>query len=79
MFTSEMKPGHWVKTTIAEGDRVVLHLGDEQVLVSGVRSIGPNRYRGTIYGFEPSVALEFQGLKLDQEIEFDEDQVHGCG
>ena len=38
--------------------------------VRDVSILGPDHYKGTIYGFEPSKATDLNGLQLDQEIEF---------
>ena len=63
--------------TISDGDEVTLRSTDQDVLVREVAIVEPGRYSGTIYGFEPSRALERNGLSLDQRVEFSEKQVFG--
>lgn len=63
--------------TVTEGDNLTLHSGDQDVLVREVSILGPDRYSGTIYGFEPSRATEHNGLHLDQRIEFHDKNIFG--
>jgi hypothetical protein len=51
---------------------------DERVLVRSIETIDRGRYRGTIYGFEPSFATEHKGLSVGQCVEFEEENVFGC-
>ncbi|MDH5832316.1 hypothetical protein [Luteimonas kalidii] len=62
--------GNIIRHTVVEGDDLTLRSGDQDVLVRNVSILGPDHYRGTIYGFEPSRVTELNGLELDQEIEF---------
>lgn len=78
VFTQHHTPGNEIKRSISMGDDVTLKMGEERVLVHDVVRIGSQRYKGRIYGFEPSMALEFSGLVVNQEIEFSESQVFGC-
>lgn len=78
IFSGDVIPGQPIKTTIKEGDSVVLHKNGESVLVRNVQALGGSRFKGTIYGFEPSHAVEYQGLKLDEDIEFEEQNVISC-
>ena len=71
--------GELIQHTIVDGDKLTLrsHAG-EDVLVRDVKILGPDRYSGTIYGFEPSRATEHADLKLDQHVEFHERNIFGA-
>lgn len=69
--------GRDFKNTIEDGDSVVLHIGKESVLVNNI-SLLPNNITGKVYGFEPSFSLEFNGIKIDDEINFNEEHVISC-
>ena len=62
--------GTLVRHTIVEDDDLTLRTGDQDVLVRNVTILGPDHYSGTIYGFEPSKTLVYNGLQLEQRIEF---------
>ena len=79
VFVANHSPGTPLKNSIADGDTVTLHLGEEHVFIQGVTSLGSGRLKGVIYGFEPSFGVAYQELQLDQAVEFDESQVFGCG
>jgi len=67
--------GRLIRHEIRDGDELTLRSGDQDVLVRDVRILGPDRYSGTIYGFEPSRVTEHHGLQLDQKIEFREPNI----
>ncbi|MEG9857230.1 hypothetical protein [Stenotrophomonas sepilia] len=69
--------GSLVRHAIAEGDRLSLRSGDQNVVVRDIAIIGLDHYAGTIYGFEPSHAIEHNGLRLDQRIEFWDKNIFG--
>ncbi|MGV7176015.1 hypothetical protein [Xanthomonas axonopodis] len=69
--------GTLVAHKIIDGDDLTLRSGDQDVLVRSVKILGPDHYGGTIYGFEPSRALEHNGLQLDQVIEFYDKNIFG--
>ena len=69
--------GGLVRHTISEGDDLTLRSGDQSVLVRDISILGPDHYAGTIYGFEPSHAMEHNGLQLDQRIEFYDKNIFG--
>lgn len=77
IFVNDSIPGQHTKTVtvVKDGDSVVLHKNGENVLVRSVQSLGRSRFKGTIYGFEPSHTLEYQGLRLDEEVEFEEQNI----
>lgn len=79
-FTRAYKPGA-VKLVdeVCDGDSVILKVDEESVLVKGVQEIDAAIFRGIIYGFEPSVGIEYKGFKIDQGIKFSEDNVFSCG
>lgn len=78
IFASDLTPGQAFKDTIENGDSVVLHVGNESVLVNNISILSNNKIRGTVHGFEPSCGLEFNGIKLDDEIDFSEENVISC-
>lgn len=78
IFVENIEQGAQFKSSILDGDSVTLRIGDERVLVRNINRHGSGRYKGTIYGFEPSCGLEYDGLKLGEEVEFDESHVFGC-
>lgn len=63
---------------VTNGDNVTLLIGTELVLVENVQVIGPSSFRGRIYEFQPSCAGEFNGLKIHDEIEFEEAHILTC-
>lgn len=68
-----------IQRTIIDGDQLTLRSrAGEDVLVRDVKVLGPDRYSGTIYGFEPSRATEHADLKLDQRVEFHESYISAC-
>ena len=78
IFTGSYSLKEPFKQEVCDGDSVELRLGEERIRVDGIRLSSPHVYRGRIQGFTPSHAVEFQGFKLGQEIEFSLDQIHGC-
>lgn len=78
MFSGNHTPGQLLKSTVGNGDMVVLRIGDESVLVKDIECLPNQKFRGIVYGFEPSYSLEIQGLKIDDEVEFDEEHIVSC-
>jgi hypothetical protein len=69
---AEASTGHASKKAgIDDGDTVTLGIGDVRIVVVGVRSIGPNRYRGTIDGFEMYAGDLFKGYRIGEVVDFD--------
>lgn len=64
--------------TVKNGDHVTLLVSAELVLVENVQVVSSSSFRGRIYGFQPSCTLEFNGLKIHDEIEFEEAHIHTC-
>jgi hypothetical protein len=71
--------GNIVRHTLNDGDNVTLRSGDKTVFVREVVTISAGRFSGTIYGFEPSHLTACNGLELDQQVEFQEHHIFGCG
>ena len=65
-------------TEIEDGDTVTLLIGAESVHVGEVTTTGKGTYSGNIHGFSPSHAVEFQGLKLGQRVDFSIENVFTC-
>ena len=66
------------KSTVESGDNVKLKIGDESVLVKNVRIVESNGFTGTVYGFETSFCEEVEGIKLGDEIDFEERHIVSC-
>ena len=78
IFSGDYVAGQPVKLTIENGDRVLLRLDNEAVLIKDIRRLGDARFRGEIDAFEPSLAVEFQSLKVGDEVEFGEEHIISC-
>jgi hypothetical protein len=78
IFSGNHSPGRLVKNTVQNGDCVVLQIGSESVLVENVQVLGYSRFRGEVNGFEPSGALEYQGLKVGEDVTFEEAHIISC-
>lgn len=78
IFVGDHLPGQPIKDSITEGDSVMLKIDEERVLVRNIESIAHGKYRGTIYGFEPSFAVEYEGFSIGQQIEFSEKHIFRC-
>ena len=77
-FVGGKTPGSDFKNTIEDGDSVVLHIEDESVLVNNISLLPNNNFTGKVYGFEPSFSLEFNGIKIDDVINFNEEHIISC-
>ena len=77
-FVGSHSPGREFKNSIEDGDSVVLHIGHESVLVNNISLLPNNGITGIVYGFEPSVALEFNGIKIGDIVNFKEEHVISC-
>jgi len=78
IFTNNHTAGQKLKDTIEDGDNIILHIEGEQVLVKNVTLQSNNNYSGVVYGFEPSFSLEFNGLKIEDEVNFSSEYVISC-
>lgn len=78
IFVGSHVPGQPIRDEVKDGDSVVLHLSGERVLVRDVKHFGNSRFKGVINGFEPSFALEHQGLKVEQKVQFGERNIFSC-
>jgi len=78
VFVGHHVPENIIKHTISAGDSVTLRIGEESVLVRDVVLAGPDRFKGTVYGFEPSFSHKYNELELEQEVVFQESHVFGC-
>jgi hypothetical protein len=65
--------GAW--RSIKEGGTAIVDGGEQRILVRNVRSLGDDKFRGTILGFSPSFQHEFQGLKVGENLLFSRDEV----
>lgn len=77
-FVGKVIPGQPIKDAVRNGQSIVLHKNGENILVRDVQVLGDSRFKGIIYGFEPSHALEHQGLKVEDEVEFEEQHIISC-
>jgi hypothetical protein len=71
-------PGQKSKNSIDDGDSVALRLLDETVLIRDISTIYPGKFSGVVYGFEPSQATEFGGLKVGDIVNFSDRHVLLC-
>ena len=71
-------PGQPIKLEVKDGDAVELHLSGERVLVRDVKHSDNSGFIGVIDGFEPSFALEHQGLEVGQKVKFEERHIFSC-
>jgi hypothetical protein len=78
IYVGEDVAGQKSKNSIVDGDSVVLKLLEENVLIRDVGTIYPGKFSGVVYGFEPSRATEFGGLRLDDIVNFSESHVLLC-
>ena len=78
IFVGHHVPGTEIKQSISDGDSVALRIGAEQVLVRNIVQIDPEQYKGQVHGFEPSLGTSFQGITVDEEVEFNESHVFSC-
>ena len=78
IYVGEEVPGAKIKNSINNGDSVVLKVRDESVLIRDVGTIYPGKFTGVVYGFDPSGATEFGGLRLDDIVNFSEQHVLLC-
>ena len=78
IFSGNHSPGQLLKNTVQDGDCVVLQIGSESVLVENVQVLDSFRFRGEVNGFEPSGALEYQGLKVGEDVTFEEAHIISC-
>lgn len=78
IFVGNVVPGERIRDTVRNRDSIVLHKNGENVLIRSVQSLGDLKFKGVIYGFEPSHELEYQGLRVDDEVEFEEQQIISC-
>jgi hypothetical protein len=76
-FIGDHGRGPKIAASVAEGDNVRLMIGEEAVLVSDIKAIGPGLYRGVIAGFK-SAASEFAGYWQGQSVDFTEKQIFEC-
>ncbi len=70
--------GPALKRQVVNGDSVSLRRGDQTVFVRDVVAVSSDRFTGTVQGFEPSFAVEYDGLKTGQQIVFGECHIFGC-
>lgn len=71
-------PGQNVKNAVVDGDSVALQLLNESVLIRDISTIYPGKFSGIVYGFEPSRAIEFGGLKVGDIVNFSERHILLC-
>jgi hypothetical protein len=67
------------KSSISQAKNAVLRKGGERVLVHNIKSQPDGTFVGQIYGFEPSFAPDFDGMKVADPIAFDDAHVFSCG
>jgi hypothetical protein len=78
IFVGHHVSGQSIKREIKEGDNVVLRIDNESVLVRNVHLVSRSHFIGEVYGFEPSFALEYQGINIGYKVEFEEEHIISC-
>lgn len=78
IFIGYHSQGQPLRSSIEMARTVTLRLADETVIIRDVVRTDSGQYRGVICGFEPSCALEYEGLKLEQQVTFDEENIFSC-
>jgi hypothetical protein len=76
-FVGDHGHGSRIAASVAEGDNVRLMIGEQAVLVSDIKAIGPGLYRGVIAGFNSAVP-EYAGFCKGQSVVFTEKQIFEC-
>ena len=77
---SGYKPGQPLPDLkVEDAKTVTLRKGDESVLVQSLRPQSDGSFIGEIYGFEPSVGIEYEKMKIGDSIEFEESHAIGIG
>jgi hypothetical protein len=67
------------KALLCDAKNAVLKLEDKRVLIRSICAQADGSFVGNIYGFEPSFALEHEGMKVNDHIEFREEHVFSAG
>jgi hypothetical protein len=70
LFIGDTLPGNKIKNKLVAGDSVTLEIKDQRVFVKNVLPSSCGKYTGRISGFDPSDADCYEGLRIDQAIEF---------
>jgi len=60
-------------------DRAVLKFDDQTILIGSLQSLPNGRFTGVVKGFEPAFCQEYKGIKIGDEIIFDENYVFTAG
>ncbi len=71
-------PGQKFKNTIENGDSATLHIEKEAVYVKNIVRLPDNSFSGRVFGFEPSFSLEFNGIKIGDKTNFNEEHIITC-
>ncbi len=66
------------RDSIATAEQVTLQKGEQYVLVRSHRNQSDGSYIGVIDGFEPSKAVQFDQMKVGDQIEFQDEDVVGA-
>ncbi len=77
-FFGSHTPSQEFKNTIENGDSVTLHIEKESVSVKNISRLPDNSFTGNVLGFEPSFTLELNGIKIGDEIHFNEKHIFTC-
>ncbi|HDL01404.1 MAG TPA: hypothetical protein ENH23_04145 [candidate division Zixibacteria bacterium] len=71
-------PGKEFKNSIENGDTITLHIEKESVYVKNILRLSDNNFSGKVLGFEPSFSLEFNGVKIGDKVNFNEEHIITC-
>src|SRR5205085_6430873 len=69
-------PGQSIPTpSVKNASSLRLRYKGEAVLVNKHRQQSGNQFAGEIYGFEPSIGVQFAGMKIGDEITFEDSHI----
>jgi len=63
---------------VADAKRVTLRMRDERVLVRFVQRLADGLFVGEVYGFAQTKNLEFESIRFEDRILFNEEHVFGA-
>lgn len=77
-FGGPSSPGINIVRPVEEGDGVTLYKAGQGILINSVKIDGPDKFTGTIYGFEDPMVFKVGNLKVDDTIRFRECHIISC-
>ena len=87
LFLSAMANNRLGMMELRTGDTIVLHIAEAKIIAGEkvqvsvqVRDVkkSDSHFKGVIFGFVPAIVLEHKGLKIKDEVEFEEQHIISC-